>query len=49
MADWESWTGMAFPETGDYVVAGALEVVSIDREADTGLYVEPNVWVLHRL
>lgn len=49
VADWESWTGMAFPETGDYVVAGALEVVSIDREADTGLYVEPNVWVLHRL
>ena len=49
VADWESWTGMAFPETGDYVVAGALELVSIDREADTGLYVEPNVWVLHRL
>jgi hypothetical protein len=30
-------------------VAGALIPVTIDREADFGLYVEPNVWMLHPL
>ena len=28
---------------------GALVPVTIDREADQGLYVEPNVWMRHRL
>ena len=38
---------MAFPETGAYVVPGALVPVEIDRERDEGLYVEPNVWMVH--
>jgi hypothetical protein len=38
---------MAFPESGQYVVEGALVPVEIDRERDRGLYVEPNVWMLH--
>lgn len=49
VAEWEEWTGLAFPESGDYVVRGALEPVRIDREADLGTYVEPNVWMHHRL
>ena len=49
VAEWESWTGMQFPESGDYVVPEALVPVRIDREADTGLYVEPNVWMHHRI
>jgi hypothetical protein len=47
VADWESWTGMAFPESGDYVVPGALTLVRIDRERDVGEYVEPNDWFRH--
>jgi hypothetical protein len=47
VAEWEQWTGMAFPETGDYVVEGALVPVTIDRERDEGRYVEPNVWMRH--
>ena len=47
--DWEEWTGLVFPESGDYVVRGALEPVRVDREADRGTYVEPNVWMRHRL
>ena len=47
VADWEEWTEMAFPETGVYVVPGALVPVEIDRERDAGLYVEPNVWMVH--
>ena len=38
---------MTFPETGAYVVPGALVPVEIDRERDEGLYVEPNVWMIH--
>jgi hypothetical protein len=49
VAEWETWTGMAFPETGSYVVEGALVPVEIDRERDLGTYVEPNLWMRHRL
>jgi hypothetical protein len=49
VAQWEQWTGMAFPESGTYVVPGALVPVEIDRERDEGVYVEPNVWMHHRL
>jgi hypothetical protein len=47
VGDWEAWTGMAFPESGEYVVPGALVPVTIDCEADLGVYVEPNVWMSH--
>ena len=47
VAQWEEWTGMVFPESGSYVVPGALVPVEIDRERDEGLYVEPNVWMVH--
>jgi GNAT superfamily N-acetyltransferase len=47
IADWEQWTGMRFPESGVYVVPGALVPVVVDRERDEGLYVEPNVWMVH--
>ena len=47
VAEWEEWTGMAFPDSGEYVVEGALVPVEIDREADRGTYVEPNVWMRH--
>jgi hypothetical protein len=49
IADWEAWTGLSFPENGDYVVSGALTLVSVDLDADLGRYIEPNVWVHHRL
>ena len=47
--EWEEWTGMAFPESGDYVVPGALVPVRIDCECDEGHYVEPNVWMRHSI
>jgi GNAT superfamily N-acetyltransferase len=49
VAQWEEWTELAFPESGSYVVPGALVPVEIDREQDEGLYVEPNVWMVHSL
>ncbi|WP_203786359.1 hypothetical protein [Paractinoplanes rishiriensis] len=47
VAEWESWTQMAFPESGDYVFPDGLAPVHIDREADLGAYWEPNVWMIH--
>lgn len=49
IADWESWTGLRFPDSGTYVVPGALVPVEIDRDRDEGVYVEPNVWMHHQL
>jgi hypothetical protein len=47
VSEWEQWTGMRFPESGPYVVPGALQPVQIDRERDEGRYEDPNVWVRH--
>jgi len=47
VADWEAWTRMTFPESGRYIVRGALVPVTIDRRRNRGRYVEPNVWMLH--
>jgi GNAT superfamily N-acetyltransferase len=49
VAEWEAWTGMAFPETGPYVVPFAIDTVAIDRESDVGVYHDPNVWIVHDL
>jgi hypothetical protein len=47
VAEWERWTGLVFPDSGDYVIPGGLTVLSIDKAADLGTYVEPNVWMQH--
>lgn len=46
-AEWEAWTGMQFPESGSYVVPGAMNPVDADLEHDHITYVEPNVWMHH--
>lgn len=48
VADWESWTGMRFPDSDEYVIPGGLATVRIDRDADLGTYWEPSVWVIHQ-
>ena len=47
VSEWESWTEMAFPESGEYVFPGGLATLEIDREQDAGRYWEPNVWMVH--
>ena len=47
VAEWEGWTGMSFPESGDYWFPGGLATLTVDREADQGSYWEPNVWMRH--
>ena len=49
IADWETWTGLSFPGSGDYIVPTATSPVTIDRERDEGVYFDQNVWVVHDL
>jgi GNAT superfamily N-acetyltransferase len=47
VTEWETWTQMSLPESGNYTVEGALTPITIDRVSNTGEYVEPNVWMSH--
>ncbi|HEX6271187.1 MAG TPA: hypothetical protein VFZ43_13185 [Anaerolineales bacterium] len=47
--EWEAWTGMKFPQTGKYVIPGALVPIQMNIEKDEGIYIEPNVWLLHQI
>jgi len=48
VAEWERWTGLVLLESGDYVIPDGLSVLHVDRPADLGTYVEPNVWMQHK-
>jgi GNAT superfamily N-acetyltransferase len=49
VAEWSRWTGRTFATSGPHAIEGALTPVIISLEHDHGIYVEPNVWVHHRL
>ena len=49
IGEWEQWTKMKFPQSGSYIVPGALTPVQMDCENNLGTYIEPNVWVRHDL
>ncbi|HWB36513.1 MAG TPA: N-acetyltransferase [Rugosimonospora sp.] len=49
LAGWRAWTGLPFDRTGEVLVPQGLVPVWCDVERDLGVYVEPNVWVLHEL
>ncbi|HVF26392.1 MAG TPA: hypothetical protein VNA23_10910 [Anaerolineales bacterium] len=40
---------MKFPQSGLYSVPGALNPIRMEIEKDEGIYVEPNVWLLHAI
>jgi hypothetical protein len=45
VAEWEEWTGISFPEDGEYVFPGGLATL---RVVDgVGSYWEPNIWMEH--
>ncbi|HEY5728869.1 MAG TPA: hypothetical protein VIS72_02375, partial [Anaerolineales bacterium] len=46
-SEWEEWTGMKFPQSGQYIIPGALVPIEMDVEKNEGVYIEPNVWVQH--
>lgn len=49
LADWREWTGLPFDTSGVVTVPQALAPVHCDVAANRAVYVEPNVWVHHRI
>ncbi len=49
LAEWREWTGLAFERSGDILVPGALCPVHASCEQDCAVYVEPNLWLHHRV
>ena len=49
ISEWEAWTGLEFKQSGEYAVSGALNPIKMNTEKDEGIYVEPNVWMVHNL
>jgi GNAT superfamily N-acetyltransferase len=49
LAEWRGWTGLDFAKTGPMLVPGALSPVHVSVEQDHAVYVEPNLWVHHRV
>jgi hypothetical protein len=45
LEDWQAWTGMTFPEDGQYVFPHGL--APLDVFGGVGDYWEPNVWMAH--
>jgi hypothetical protein len=48
VAEWEQWTGLVLPASGEYIIERGMAPLLIDKPADLGVYTEPNVWVRHR-
>lgn len=49
ISEWEQWTNMKFFESGLHIIEGALNPVAINIEKNLGEYIEPNVWVVHKV
>jgi hypothetical protein len=47
--EWEEWTEMEFPESGEYWFPHGLAPLAVDREHDHCEYWEPNVWMVHEV
>jgi GNAT superfamily N-acetyltransferase len=48
-AEWEDWTKLKFPQSGEYYIEGALNPMQMNVEKEEGVYIEPNVWMVHPL
>jgi GNAT superfamily N-acetyltransferase len=49
LAEWSGWTGMPFDRSGAAIVPGALSPVHVSVEQNHAVYIEPNLWIHHRL
>ncbi|MFF5808338.1 N-acetyltransferase [Streptomyces sp. NPDC012746] len=49
LAQWRQWAGLPFDNDGDVDVPGALVPVRCDTAHDQAVYVEPNVWLRHKV
>lgn len=47
VSDWQEWTGMEFPEDGEYVFPAGLAPLTVRQ--GIGSYWEPNIWMRHEV
>ncbi len=47
IAEWQEWTQMTFPGSGQYIIPDGLVPVTVDLDRDQATYIEPNVWMVH--
>lgn len=47
IAFWETWSKTEYPQSGSYVIDGALVPLNIDLDRGIGRYEEPNIWVTY--
>ena len=47
--EWEEWTKLEFPQSGEYIIPDALVPMQMNVEKNEGVYVEPNVWIVHEV
>ena len=46
LENWSKWTGVEFPENGDYIIPMGSAPLKVNCERDEGIYVEPGVWII---
>jgi GNAT superfamily N-acetyltransferase len=49
IAEWQAWTGLDFHASGLAIVPGALCPIHVSLEQNHAVYVEPNLWLRHRI
>jgi GNAT superfamily N-acetyltransferase len=49
LEEWRSWTDLPFDTTDEIIVPRALVPVYVSQQQNLAVYVEPNVWVQHKL
>ncbi|BET98670.1 transferase [Xenorhabdus taiwanensis] len=49
LEQWQEWTGMKFPQSGEYVIPSGLVPLVVDVEKQMAYYIEPNLWMYHSL
>jgi hypothetical protein len=47
VSDWTQWTDLPLPDSGEYVIPHGLVPLRVDRDTDSGIYQEPNIWIVH--
>lgn len=44
VTQWEKWTNMKFPVSGEYIIPDGHQLLQVDVENDTASYAEHHVW-----
>lgn len=44
LEQWEQWTGITFPATGQFIIPGGHQMLNVDVSRNTGTYSEDHLW-----